>query len=347
MVCFMTIKKFFHSLLSILFCLSLPAHSAVILQYHHVSETLPAVTSVSAETFTEHLNYLKQHDFNVVPLNELLSALQQGQSLPDKTVAITFDDGYNNNYEQAAPILEKFAYPYTIFVNPKLIDEGKGYVMGWDKLRELAKKGALISNHSAQHDYLHRKLADETTQQWQARIKQDILSSQQRIKEEIGHDYKYLAYPYGEFNNQLQSLVKELGFIGIGQHSGAINKDSDFSRLPRFPASGFYSKLDTLVTKLNSRAFSIQELTYIDSVTSQNPPQISIKFNMGDFHKSQLACYVSGIGQAKLDWSAADTVTINSPKNLAQGRSRFNCTAPSIAHKNSYYWFSQPWVIVQ
>ncbi|MFK3864875.1 polysaccharide deacetylase family protein [Pseudoalteromonas rhizosphaerae] len=343
----MTIKKFFHSLLSILFCLSLPAHSAVILQYHHVSETLPAVTSVSAETFTEHLNYLKQHDFNVVPLNELLSALQQGQSLPDKTVAITFDDGYNNNYEQAAPILEKFAYPYTIFVNPKLIDEGKGYVMGWDKLRELAKKGALISNHSAQHDYLHRKLADETTQQWQARIKQDILSSQQRIKEEIGHDYKYLAYPYGEFNNQLQSLVKELGFIGIGQHSGAINKDSDFSRLPRFPASGFYSKLDTLVTKLNSRAFSIQELTYIDSVTSQNPPQISIKFNMGDFHKSQLACYVSGIGQAKLDWSAADTVTINSPKNLAQGRSRFNCTAPSIAYKNSYYWFSQPWVIVQ
>ena len=80
----MTIKKFFHSLLSILFCLSLPAHSAVILQYHHVSETLPAVTSVSAETFTEHLNYLKQHDFNVVPLNELLSALQQGQSLQIK-----------------------------------------------------------------------------------------------------------------------------------------------------------------------------------------------------------------------------------------------------------------------
>ena len=166
----MTIKKFFHSLLSILFCLSLPAHSAVILQYHHVSETLPAVTSVSAETFTEHLNYLKQHDFNVVPLNELLSALQQGQSLPDKTVAITFDDGYNNNYEQAAPILDKFAYPYTIFVNPKLIDEGKGYVMGWNKLRELAKKGALISNHSAQHDYLHRKLADETPQQWQQLI---------------------------------------------------------------------------------------------------------------------------------------------------------------------------------
>ncbi|WP_372762796.1 polysaccharide deacetylase family protein, partial [Pseudoalteromonas sp.] len=183
-------KKLFHLVLFILISLSLRAHAAVILQYHHVSETLPAVTSVSADTFNEHLSYLKQHNFNVIALDELITALQQQQTLPEKTVAITFDDGYNNNYQQAAPILEKFGYPYTIFVNPKLIDEDKGYVMGWEQLRELAQKGALIANHSAQHDYLHRKLAGETQTQWQARIKQDILHSQQRIKAEIGHDYK-------------------------------------------------------------------------------------------------------------------------------------------------------------
>lgn len=347
MVCLMTFKKLFHYVFPILFWLSLPAKSAVILQYHHVSETLPAVTSISANTFTEHLSYLQQHDFKVIPLNELLTALQAGRSLPDKTVSITFDDGYNNNYEQAAPILEKFNFPYTIFVNPKLIDERKSYVMGWDKLRELAKKGALISNHSAQHDYLHKQYDGESDAQWQTRIKQDILSSQQRIKEEIGHDYKYLAYPYGEFNNKLQTLVKEIGFIGIGQHSGALDANADFTRLPRFPASGFYSKLETLITKLNSRAFSIKELTYNDSVTNQNPPQISITFNMGDFHKSQLACYVSGVGQAELNWINDDTVVVNSSKKLSRGRSRFNCTAPSKKHKGSYYWFSQPWVIVK
>lgn len=338
-------KKLFHLVLITLICLSVRAHAAVILQYHHVSETLPAVTSVSANTFTKHLSYLKEHNFNVIALNELISAIQQGKTLPEKTVAITFDDGYNNNYEQAAPILEKFGYPYTIFVNPTLIDEGKGYVMGWDKLKELASKGALIANHTAQHDYLHIKLKDESDAQWQARIKQDILRSQQRIKEEIGHDYKYLAYPYGEFNNKLQALVKELGFIGIGQHSGAVNKNANFTRLPRFPASGFYSKLDTLITKLNSRAFSIKTLDYQDSVTSQNPPTLSIEFEMGDFHKSQFACYVSSVGQAKLTWINDTTVKIDSPKALNKGRSRFNCTAPSIEHPGSYYWFSQPWVI--
>uniref|UniRef100_UPI003562DB51 polysaccharide deacetylase family protein n=1 Tax=Pseudoalteromonas sp. TaxID=53249 RepID=UPI003562DB51 len=314
-------------------------------QYHHVSETLPAVTSVSADTFNEHLSYLKQHNFNVIALDELITALQQQQTLPEKTVAITFDDGYNNNYQQAAPILEKFGYPYTIFVNPKLIDEGKGYVMGWEQLRELAQKGALIANHTAQHDYLHRKLAGETQTQWQARIKQDILHSQQRIKAEIGHDYKYLAYPYGEFNNDLQALVTELGFVGIGQHSGAVDKNADFSRLPRFPASGFYSKLDTLTTKLNSRAFNISNLKYQDSVTTQNPPNLTIEFVMGDFHKTQFACYVSGVGQANLTWLNKNTVTVTSPKALNKGRSRFNCTAPAINDAGNYFWFSQPWVI--
>ncbi len=338
-------KKLFHLVLFTLISISVRAQAAVILQYHHVSETLPAVTSISADTFTKHLSYLKEHNFNVIPLNELISALQQGQTLPEKTVAITFDDGYNNNYDQAAPILEKFGYPYTIFVNPKLIDEGMSYVMGWDKLKELAKKGVIIANHSAQHDYLHIKLDNETDAQWQERIKQDILDSQKRIKEEIGQDYKYLAYPYGEFNNELQALVTQLGFVGIGQHSGAVNKDSNFSRLPRFPASGFYSKLDTLTTKLNSHAFNIAKLTYIDSVTTQNPPKLTIEFKMGDFHKTQFACYVSSVGQANLTWINENTVEITSPKALNKGRSRFNCTAPSIEKPSSYYWFSQPWVI--
>ncbi|MBB1385217.1 polysaccharide deacetylase family protein [Pseudoalteromonas sp. SG45-5] len=338
-------KKLFHLVLFTLISLSLRAQAAVILQYHHVSETLPAVTSVSADTFTKHLNYLKDNNFNVIPLNKLLSALQQGQTLPEKTIAITFDDGYNNNYDEAAPILEQFGYPYTIFVNPKLIDEGQSYVMGWDKLKELSKKGALISNHSAQHNYLHIKLENETTAQWKVRIKQDILHSQQRIKEEIGQDYKYLAYPYGEFSNQLQTLITELGFIGIGQHSGAVSKDSNFSRLPRFPASGFYSNLETLTTKINSRAFSITNLTYQDSVTQNNPPKLTIEFKMGGFHKTQFACYVSSIGQANLNWINKNTVEVTSPQALKKGRSRFNCTAPSIENPSSYYWFSQPWVI--
>ena len=332
------------------------AMASVILQYHHVSETMPAVTSISPADFEAHMTHLKQNNFNVISLPDMLSKLKKGEILADNTVAITFDDGYKNNYTTAAPILEKFNFPYTIFVNPKMIDEKKSYVMTWQQIRELTKKGATIANHSAEHLYLHQKLENETLAQWQNRIKQDLVQSEARITQETGHNYKYIAYPYGEFNQQLQQIVKELGFIGIGQHSGAVGIHSDFSRLPRFPASGIYANLKTLKTKLKSLPFNIVALGNGESVTNSNQPSLKMQLAVKDFYKSQFACYVSGQGKAKLNWldnKAAESgsldniksVEISPEKPLSKGRSRYNCTAPSISKKGHFYWFSQPWVV--
>ena len=345
MVRFMIFKYVFHCFIFALLFFAHSSQAAVILQYHHVSEKLPAVTSVSEETFKSHLTYLKDNNFNVIHLDKLLSHTKQGKALPAKTVAITFDDGYDNNIEQAAPILEAFGYPYTIFVNPQLIDESTSYVMTWDELRALSKRGALIANHSAKHDYLHLKLAGETQAQWLKRVRDDILFSEKRIKEEVGHNFKLLAYPYGEFNRPLQNLVKELGFIGIGQHSGAVSKYTDYTRVPRYPASGFYSKLDTLKTKLHSLPFALAALDYEDSVTTNTQPTINIEYAEKDFNQSQFACFVSGIGRANLTWQNDNRVSVTSPEAIKKGRTRYNCTAPSIKHSGQFYWFSQPWVL--
>lgn len=340
--------KWFHVLVLILVLFNTRAGlAAVILQYHHVSEKLPAVTSVSEATFLAHLNFLKTEQFTVIALDKLIEQLQAGKALPPKTVAITFDDGYLNNMEAAAPLLEQFGYPYTIFVNPKLIDEKKGYVMSWEQLRQLAKRGAIIANHSAQHDYLHHKQAGETQAQWHNRIRQDLVWSQARIKAETGHDFPYIAYPYGEFDRPLQELVAELGLVGIGQHSGAVGPDLDFTRLPRFPASGIYANLKTLKTKLHSLPFSLAQAKYQDSVTDDPTPSITLTFKEMDFYQNQFACFVSGVGRAELTWEGKKTVTITTPKDLPTGRSRYNCTAPSKQFSGQFYWYSQPWVITR
>jgi len=333
--------------------LSNQAMASVILQYHHVSDTMPAVTSISPADFEAHMKHLKQNKFNVIPLSKMLSQLRKGEILLDNTIAITFDDGYKNNYTTAAPILEKYNFPYTIFVNPKMIDEKKSYVMTWQQIRKLTKKGATIANHSAEHLYLHHQLENEALAQWQNRIKQDLIQSEERIAQETGHNYKYLAYPYGEFNHELQNIIKELGFIGIGQHSGAVGINSDFSRLPRFPASGIYANLKTLKTKLKSLPFNIIKLTNSESVTRFSKPSLTMKLEIKDFNKSQFACYVSGQGKANIKWldnksvkqTIKKSVEISPIKDLGKGRSRYNCTAPSISKKGHFYWFSQPWVI--
>ncbi|MBD1582011.1 polysaccharide deacetylase family protein [Pseudoalteromonas sp. S16_S37] len=339
-------KKLLHLMTLILLLTVKCANAAVILQYHHVSEKLPPVTSVSAEQFSAHMNYLKEGNFNVMALDKMLQALQASKELPSNTVAITFDDGYDNNIEQAAPILEKFNFPYTIFVNPKLIDEKQHYLMSWEQLRKLAKKGALIANHSAKHDYLHLRRNNETQEQWAERIKADILWSEKRITAEIGHNAKLLAYPYGEFSTQLQQLVRSLGFIGIGQHSGAVGKHTDFTRVPRFPASGIYAELSTLSVKLNSHPFAINKLTYKNSVTDDPQPKLLIDFENMNFSKQQFTCYVSGQGTANVAWQTETQVSVSAKEKLPTGRSRYNCTAPMAnGQSQQFYWLSQPWVI--
>ncbi len=339
---FILLKKLCHCLSIFLLLISYSVTGAVILQYHHVSEKLPKVTSISEADFRAHLAYLKSQNFNVVKLSSLVNALKNNEPVTDKTVAITFDDGYVNNYTNAAPILEEFGYPYTIFVNPSLIDEKKSYLMTWQQIKELTQRGAEIANHNAQHNYMHHKLNGESIQNWKNRIKRDIESAESRITQETGHNLRMLAYPYGEFNNVLQSLLIEMNFIGIGQHSGAIGVHSNFSRLPRFPASGSYANLKTLKTKLMSLPFDAT--LNADPIVANNPPKMAIQFNHIDFNKSSFRCYVSNQGEAKVNWIADKKVEITAQKKLAVGRSRYNCTAPSNHQSGRYFWLSQPWV---
>lgn len=341
---FMSQKLFFHLLILFLMAIALPTKAAVILQYHHVSETLPRVTSVTEDEFEQHMAYLKTHQFNVLPLDEVVQAIKNKTQLPAKTVAITFDDGYKNNFTAAAPILEKYGFPYTIFVNPKLIDEKAHYLMTWEELRALAKKGATIANHSANHDYLHVKQAGETQIQWLQRIENDIIASEKRISQEVGHHLRFLAYPYGEFNNQIEQLLVKLNFTGFGQHSGAFGNINELTRIPRFPASGRYANISALKDKLNSLPFqfSLQH----EPITHQRTPEVAITFDSIPFNASQLVCYISGQGKGDVTWLTNNQIKVAAKQPLNTGRARYNCTAPNLKQPNRYHWLSIPWVIV-
>ena len=68
------------------------ADHCVVLQYHHISEDTPGITSVTPEQFQEHLDYLLINDHVVMPLEDVITALKTGEDLPERCVALTIDD---------------------------------------------------------------------------------------------------------------------------------------------------------------------------------------------------------------------------------------------------------------
>jgi peptidoglycan/xylan/chitin deacetylase (PgdA/CDA1 family) len=314
--------------------------NAVILLYHHVSDDTPKVTSVSPDTFRQHMQYLADNH-KVLPLKQVIETLQNNQPLPDKTVVITFDDGYDNIYDNAHPILKEFAFPYTIFVTPPLI--GKlNHQLSWQQMKRMGAENASFANHGKQHSHLLSKNADESQQDWLSRTMQDIEDAEKMLEQNIGYSLKYFAYPYGEFDKKLKQQLRKKGYIGFAQHSGAIASYSDFSALPRYPAAGMYSNIETLKVKFNSLAMPVSAVIPDDPKVELpvNGQNLSFNVNTGDLTLHQISCFQNGqlLNKILID----NNVSVQINQITQPGRHRVNCTAPSKNEKERFYWFSQP-----
>ena len=150
-------------------------NGAVILLYHNVSDKTPKSTSVNINTFKNHLNYLEENNFTVLPLETILYNLKEGKQIPEKSVAITFDDAYKSILTNAYSLLKEKNYPFTVFVNSQAIQKSYKNFLSWKELKMLKDNGATIANHSHSHLHLVRQKNNETKTQWKKRITKDIL----------------------------------------------------------------------------------------------------------------------------------------------------------------------------
>ncbi len=320
---------------------------AVILQYHHVSTLTPSSTSIDPLLFIKHLDLIEHQGFQVLPLPQVLNKLAQATPFKRKTLAITFDDGYLSIYENAFPELKKRKLPFTIFISPEAIDKKFGNSLNWQQLQEMQRNGATIANHSFAHNHLLAKNKGESQAQWRQRSMLDIQLSQSRLKEELGVENLLFAYPYGEFDQALKSLIKGLGFVAFSQQSGPVSPSSDRQALPRFPASGMYARLETLKVKINSLAFDIKSALPSSQLLTfgETAPALKLRVNAGDVQYQQAQCFYMGTAiNTKITTLGSDIlIEAQLATPLKAGRSRYNCTAPSLS-QNRHYWYSMPFI---
>ncbi len=317
--------------------------NAAILLYHHVSSSTPASTSISPEAFKSHMEYLDAHH-TVVSLQDVVSAIQHNTTLPENAVAITFDDGYANILDNAHPILAEMDFPYTVFINPNEIGVGPQQLT-WEQVVAMHNDGVVFANHTLDHLHMLNGEQEMGERAWLEKVWQNVESAEKKIEDKLDISLKYLAYPFGEYNTALANKLKAEGYIGFGQHSGAVGPSSDMQALPRFPAAGPYANLATLKTKLNSLAMPVTQSSHKDPrMTTRNlSSPISLTIDSDDVRLTQVNCFFGG---DPIETSLEENVlTFTLDETLPVGRSRVNCTALSNAQSGRYYWYSTPFFV--
>lgn len=207
----------------------LPKNRAAILMYHSVSAGADYFMNVEPRDFEKHMAYLAEQKIPVIELSELVRRLKEGKPLGG-AVALTFDDGYRDNYTTAFPILKKYRFSATIFVTTDMIgktDKRGMRRLSTEEMKEMYASGLItISPHTKSHPKL-AQLSD-------ADARAEIEGSKKVIDQLFGMDAKLFAYPYGSANDTTKQIVEQRGFeAAVSVREGTVGPESEFLFLPR------------------------------------------------------------------------------------------------------------------
>jgi peptidoglycan/xylan/chitin deacetylase (PgdA/CDA1 family) len=314
------------------------ADSAAILTYYRFGEENFASTNIKLDAFDAHLKELTSGRFNVLPLLDVLSAIRDGKSLPDRTVAITMDDGFSSVYTTAWPKLRAAKLPFTIFIATASIDAKAKGMMSWDQLRELAKAGVTIGAQTASH--LHMVDADE------ARNADELAKSNARIAAEIGAAPVLFSYPYGEASASVMRQVKEAGYkFALGQFSGVANPSMNDFFVPRFGVNDASGDLSRFKTAINALPLRVADVAPEDPlVTKPNPPPFGFTLTSDLDRIRTLTCFMADGKRVRTE--RLDTrIEARFDKPLPPGRTRLNCTMPGADGR--WRWFGTSFYVPQ
>jgi peptidoglycan/xylan/chitin deacetylase (PgdA/CDA1 family) len=203
-------------------------------------------TSTSPQRFAEQINYLHGNGYRTVSLADAASGLWRQLPIADKQVAekqvvVTFDDGYQDFYRHAFPVLSQCGFSATVFLPTSYIRETPTSFKGrdcltWAEVRELNQHGIRFGSHTVTHPQL-RDLSPSA-------VKDEIFSSKKTIEEKLGGEVDSFAYPYAfpqtdtDFRKMLRDLLLQAGYRnGVCTIVGLARSKSDAFFMERLPVN--------------------------------------------------------------------------------------------------------------
>jgi peptidoglycan/xylan/chitin deacetylase (PgdA/CDA1 family) len=215
-----------------------------VLMYHKVNDLAGNRMSMPVSIFDQQMEQLGEFGYTVVDLEAVLAHYVDATPLPEGAVLITFDDGYRDNLENAAPVLQKYGYPAVQFVPLGYVGDplplpheerlaARGVLnrtVDWGELDELERLGVRIESHGISHRALADLEVDEAAR--------EIVISKLRLEEKLGRPVRAFSYVKGSeahYKPVHLSLVRQAGYdVAFTSVSGANSPASDPLQLHRY-----------------------------------------------------------------------------------------------------------------
>jgi peptidoglycan/xylan/chitin deacetylase (PgdA/CDA1 family) len=224
-----------------------PGQRFVSIAFHNIVDDRDELDTdaVTAKTLIQFLDWLKGSGWTAVSLDDLAAAARGDRRLPDKTILLTFDDGFRSLYTRAFPLLKAYRYPaVAALVGSWMEDRPDGMVqygdkmvsrskfVSWDEAREMQASG-LVEFASHSYDLHHGIQANpqgnqipsavtrrydpatrtyEDDAQYSARIRADLMHSRAVMAAKLGHPPRAMVWPYGRYTGLGLAVTKEIGF---------------------------------------------------------------------------------------------------------------------------------------
>ena len=214
-----------------------------VLMYHSLNAVGNKLRVPPADFDTE-MKWLHDNLYKSLTMDELYGYISSKKPFPEKTVVITFDDGYVDAYDSGFPIIKKYNLHATVFMISSYI--GKKYFLSADQIKEMSDSGYFdFEDHTVTHPDLDTLSHDEQYS--------ELSDSKQTLEALTGKKVEYLAYPSGRYNQDTVSIAKSLGYkMCFKMEGGSGTLESSPYEFPR----AFVDKhLNTLIDAVNGLGY--------------------------------------------------------------------------------------------
>ena len=298
-----------------------PRAEVTVLSYHEIADEADALSpsySVTPTNFLRQMDWLRNHGYRFVSLDDVLASREGRRPLPEKAVLVTFDDAYRSIHLHAWPVLRMFGIPAVVNVVGSWLEakdtidfdgrpRPRAAVIDWKALREMVDSGLVeVGSHSWD---LHRGIVGNpqgnlqpagTTRRWLAdekqyesevtyrrRVQADLERNSDLIRRRVGRAPRVIAWPYGRYNAVTRDVALGLGMkVGLTLDDGANSRETPLYALRRLLMERSMSLVD-FARELGARE---------QDLSDQDRPQVIAHVDLDYVHDADPAQQERNLG---------------------------------------------------